>query len=231
MRKNIYLAFSGIALILFAVLSVILFIELTINFNYPQVLKLPAYNIIYELAESAPSTQVLWLAYALVPILLIPSAIAFNQLLGRNLKNIMNLATVFAVLGVFCMVLGLLRWPSLNYYLASFYKTADSTYKNLIELVYYSFNIYAGKFIGEVLAETFINLWFIFIGISFFKGETKNTAIGVLCIVVALLGSIGIYNTATIRMPVFYPVTSFLIPLWSFVLGIVLIWYSRKIKD
>ena len=78
------------------------------RFDYPDILRRPAGEILDRFRAGGSSLIVLWWAFMLSGLLLIAGAVLLGQVLGFG--GIVAVATTFGVLAGLVQMLGLLRW-------------------------------------------------------------------------------------------------------------------------
>ncbi|MEP7313301.1 MAG: DUF4386 family protein, partial [Pseudomonadota bacterium] len=144
---------GGIALVAGALAFLGVFTYLAASFNYPDVLDGAASDVLPALLATGAGGRAAWAFYSVLPLVFIPAGVgAFEALRGRA-AGFMRVAALFAFLAAVCMVLGLMRWPSMHWELALAWDTADSQQRALIAALFDGLNSYLGNFIGEFLGE------------------------------------------------------------------------------
>src|SRR5262245_60874929 len=104
---------GGAALILAAAGFIGVFSYLAAQFNYPDVLDTPAASALPALLAMGSAGRAVWAVYGLLPLLLIPAASGAYAALRPANPGGMRVALLMAVVAVFAMMLGLLRWPTI----------------------------------------------------------------------------------------------------------------------
>src|SRR5688572_6965643 len=117
---------TGLAFIVGAVVINIPYTLLIMNFNYPDVLREPAADILTQFADGGNGLIWTWFAFAwtglplLLGIILLPRVIE-----GRS--TLVQVATTFGVISGLAQMIGLLRWVFVVPILAQMYTAPDAT--------------------------------------------------------------------------------------------------------
>lgn len=112
---------GGAALVAAALGFMGVFAYLAVRFNYLDVLEAPAGDALPALLAMSATGRAVWGLYGLLPLLLIPAAVGAHTALRRSDEGGMRLALLPAVVAALSMMLGLLRWPSIQWELARAY--------------------------------------------------------------------------------------------------------------
>jgi hypothetical protein len=143
------------------------------RFDYPEILRRPAGEILERFRAGGSSLIILWWAFMLSGLLLIAGSVLLGQVLGFG--GIVPVATTFGVLAGLVQMLGLLRWVYLVPALARAYAnpalTADQ--REVQAVVFRALHQYLGVGVGEHLGYLFTGLWSVLIGV----GVIQNTAL------------------------------------------------------
>ena len=139
------------------VLFNVFFFALQATFEYPDILRQPADEILRRFAAGGPGLVALWYGFALVPALFLPAAVLLRRAFGPDASPWLALATPFAVVASVVQLLGLLRWPFLVPELAQAYLApgADAATRAATVAVFRAFHQYAGVAVGEHLGYLF----------------------------------------------------------------------------
>lgn len=115
---------GGLSFAVGALAFVVVFSYLAANFDYPRILDGSPAEVLPRLSAGGSIMRAVWAVYAFLPLFLVPGAVgayfAFPSSRGR-----MTLALVIASIGAFAMCLGLMRWPSIHWALASLQSVSD----------------------------------------------------------------------------------------------------------
>lgn len=163
---------TAILLILGAILVNIPFTLLSMNFDYPDILREPAGEILERFASGGPSLVWTWLAFAwvglpiLVGVLLLPKAMEDDTPISR-------VALFFGAVGALVQMVGLLRWPFVVSVLARLYTApqASEVSKEAVAAVFQAVHQYGGVVLGEHVGQTFTILWMILVSLSLLRSS------------------------------------------------------------
>jgi Domain of unknown function (DUF4386) len=206
------------------------FLLLARRFDYPEILRRPADEILERFHAGGPSLIVLWWMFMLSGLLLIPAGVLLGQALGFT--GVVPLAVAIGVLAGFAQMLGLLRWvylvPSLARMNADPALDRGQRVANIA--VFQAMHQYLGVGIGEHLGYLFTGIWSILIGVAIVRGELIPSWMGWVGIVIGAgvtIGSVEFlgpnqergWKLAGAAIPVLYVAWS----LWLLALGIALI--------
>lgn len=159
----------GILFITGAVALLIPYTALTIIFDYPDVLRHNAGQVLSEFHAGGKILILTWFAFAITGIPLIPAYI----LLGQKLENksaLIRVATTIGVTGLIVQMVGLLRWTFVIPILAdSFVNATDEATKTSAVMSFKMIHQFGGVLLGEHLGQLFTILWTLMLSISFSK--------------------------------------------------------------
>jgi hypothetical protein len=151
-------------LIAVPVLFNVCFFLLQSAFGYPEILRLPADEILRRFVAGGPGLIALWYAFALTPVLFLPAAVLLRRTLvpvAQDAPPWLDLATPLAVAATLAQTLGLLRWTFLVPGLAQTYldPATDAATRAATVAVFQAFHQYAGVAVGEHLGYLFTATW------------------------------------------------------------------------
>ncbi len=214
---------GGLALVLAAVLFIAVFSYLAATFHYPDVLDGPADQVLPNLLALGTTGRAVWALYGLIPLLLIPTAAGTEHLLAARAPGRARAATLLAYTAALTMMLGLLRWPTLQWALATAYTTTpDPTAHATLAALFDGFNLYLGNYLGEFVGELALNLFFLLTALAT-RGDARfprwTAPAGV---VAALLGLIACWRNVTPAVAMVAEVENSVLPLWMIVFGVLL---------
>lgn len=167
---------TGVLLISGAILVNIPYTLLITTFDYPDILRAPAADILTRFAAGGPGLIWTWLAFAwvglpiLLGILLLPQALAKDtSQAGGRLSG--NLALVFGATGAIAQMVGLLRWPFVVPVLARLYTAPQATTatREAAAVAFQAVRQYGGVVLGEHIGQTFTILWMILLSFSLLR--------------------------------------------------------------
>ena len=163
---------TGILFILGTILINIPYTLLIMNFDYPDILRKPAGEILERFAAGGLSLVWTWLSFAwvglplLFAILLLPKVLNDESPLGL-------LALFFGAVGAFVQMVGLLRWPFVVPILARLYTDpqASAATQEATVAVFQATHQYGGVLLGEHIGQIFSILWMVLLSLSLLKNE------------------------------------------------------------
>ncbi len=218
---------GGIALVGGAIAFMAVFAYLAARFNYPDVLDGEAATVLPALLATGASGRLAWALYALLPLIWIPAGVGAFHALRHTGEGSMRVAMQFAGLTAIAMMLGLMRWPSIHWELATSYVAATPTQRGVFDALFLGLNRYLGNYIGEFLGEMSMSLFFALSGLAMLRpGSGVSRWVGYLAMVTALAGLIGMFRNVTSAVAMVAEVNNYLLPVFMIVFGISL-WRHR----
>jgi hypothetical protein len=214
---------GGTSLIAATLLFSAVFAYLARSFGYPEVLDLPAADVLPRLLTLGPAGRAVWVVYGLIPLLLIPTAIGVFAAGHRAAPLLSRAALVMAVLSALTMMAGLLRWPSLHWQLALAYADASSGAREAIAATFAAANSYLGNFVGEFLGELFLNLFFLCAAIALTRAGSAPRWVLVAGSFASGLGALAMLRNLTSWVEPIAALNNAVLPAWMLVLGVVLL--------
>jgi len=136
------------------------------RFDYPDILRKPATEILERFRAGGSSLILLWWMFMLSGLLLIPAVVLLGQALG--FRGIVPLAVTVGVLAGLVQMLGLLRWvylvPSLAR--ASADPGLESGQREATLAVFRAMHQYLGVGVGEHLGYLLTGIWSVLTGVA-----------------------------------------------------------------
>lgn len=224
--------FTGILFLLATIGFNAFFVLLSINFEYPDILRSPTSYVLTQYHAGGTMLTLQWYGMVFVSLLLIPSIfllgqIIQNQGLGREQdRTYIKLGTLFGILAGMTNVLGFIRWVFLVPHLAERFvdPTTSAASREAIEVVFEAFHLYAGFSIGEHLGYIFIGLWAIFTGIVMLRSPLFRPWLGWVGILSGPLVIFGALEGAGVEIAGLVNVVGFAVwSLWLIATGILLL--------
>lgn len=209
---------GGAALIAATVLFVAVFSYLASAFGYPDVLDRPAGDVLPALLALGPTGRAVWIVYALVPLLLVPTGLGVRAIAGRTAPLAARAALVASVLAAVSMTIGLARWPSLHWQLALHYSAADAGARPAIVAVFDATNSYLGNVIGEFVGELWLNVFFALAAVAVSR-TTGRRWLGGAGLAVSGLGVLAMFRNVTTLVAIPAALNNLVLPVWMAVLG------------
>lgn len=231
MRNRTVIRFGGFCLAGGALAFLGVFVYLAARFNYPEVLDGPAETVLPNLLAMGDQGRFVWAIYALLPLIWIPAGVAAYEALAPVRRGAMRLALMFAVVAALAMMLGLMRWPSIHWHLATNFQHAASQEQSVIAALFDGLNTYLGNYIGEFLGELSFSLFFLLTSLSWLHSPRAASWIGWVGIATAACGLVGMFRNVTgDAFPIVGPavaaiaqMNNYLLPAFMIILGIALI--------
>lgn len=218
-RPHATVRLGGLALIVAAVLFVGIFSYLAAAFDYPDVLDGQAADVLPALLATGPVGRGVWALYALVPLLLLPGGVAAALAFRQAADGLGRLAQSFALLGALAMVLGLARWPTVHWALATAYVGATPETQGVLAAVFDGLNLYLGNFVGEFVGEVGLYGFFAATALAAWRDARFPRWIGPAGLAVAAVGAVALFRNVTDVVDPASEVANLLIPVWLVVLG------------
>ena len=161
MSEKTFRKLAGIFFIVGAILVNIPYTLLIINFDYPDILRQPAAEILTRFQAGGSALIYTWLAFAWVGLPMLFGAIMLKRILADENAPFLETATTLGVIGFIVQVVGLLRWVFVVPVLARIFTdpTTDSVTKAALPLVFSAVHQYGGVILGEHLGQFLIILW------------------------------------------------------------------------
>ena len=230
---------TGALFILGAVMINIPYMALIANFDYPDILRQPAGEVLAAFAQGGGSLILTWLAFAwtgmpiLLAILLLPKA------LGGEKTPLLSLATAFGVIGAAVQMIGLLRWVFVVPVLAQAYTAsgAGEVTKEATIQVFQVFHQFGGVLLGEHVGQMFTILWMILVCAEILRSGLVPRWVGWLGLAAAgiyFLGQGDLLATVMPGFPAFGPaalVGSLLWLAWMAALGAFLLFKKAPVTS
>ena len=215
---------GGVSLIVATLLFSAVFVYLARAFGYPDVLNLPAADVLPRLLALGDTGRAVWVLYGLIPLLLVPTALGVHSAARQAAPLAAQAALIAAVLSAVTMMAGLLRWPSLHWQLALAYANASPGAREAISATFAASNSFLGNFIGEFLGELFLNAFFLLASVALARAAPASGRwLLVAGASASLLGGVAMLRNATPWVESIAAINNVVLPIWMFVLGVVLL--------
>lgn len=221
---------AGVLLIVAPLWFNIMFALLGKRFDYPDILRRPAEDVLARFRAGGASLILLWWAFMLSGLILIAAVVLLGQSLG--FWGIVPLAVTIGVLAGLVQMLGLLRWvylvPSLARTVGE--PTAGAAQREASLAVFRAMHQYLGVGVGEHLGYLLTGTWSVLVGIAIAGRDVIPSWLGWVGVVVGaglILGSAEFlgpneehgWRLAGAAIPVLYIVWS----IWLLAMGIALV--------
>jgi hypothetical protein len=172
--------------------------------------------------------RVVWAIYGLLPLLLLPAAVGAFAALKAADEDGMRLAVAFAVVAAVSMMLGLMRWPSIQWELAKAYAQAGAEDRALLGAGFDGLNRYLGNYLGEFLGELCLSAFFVLSGRAMLRDARFPRWIGWLGVAAGVLGWIAMWRNVTSLVDPASAVDNNVLPLWMILMGVALWRYGAR---
>lgn len=199
------------------------FLYLAIRFDYPDVLDAEAATALPALLAMGTQGRAVWAVYGLLPLLLIPAAVAAYTALSPSNEGAMRLAVLMALTAAVAMMLGLLRWPSIQWELAVAYRDVGRDGRAALDALFNGLNRYLGTYLGEFVGELCLNAFFVLSGRVIWRSAALPRWIGALGVVSGLLGWIAMWRNVTDVVAPAAVLNNAVLPIWMVIFGIGLL--------
>jgi hypothetical protein len=171
----------GLAAIAFAIAFNIPFATLSATFEYPDVLRRPAGEILTMFHAGGASLILTWHAFAVAALLFVPLSIALSLRPARVATSpaLAIGAAIAGSLAGLAQAIGLFRWVFVVPSLASAYvdPAATEATRAAAENTFNLINLYGGVAIGEHLGQLLTALFILLLALVQFREGSRVTAI------------------------------------------------------
>ena len=188
---------GGIALVGGALAFLGVFSYLAARFHYPEVLEGSAQDVLPALLATGTSGRVAWALYGVLPLVFILGGVGAFEALRERASGPMRAGLQFAFLAGVCMMLGLMRWPSVHWELARAWRAAGDGDRLVLAAVFDGLNRYLGNFIGEFVGELSFSVFFVLSGVGLLRHERAPRWLSWWGIATGVLGLIGMWRNVT----------------------------------
>ena len=225
----------GILLLAGAIALFIPYTMLTINFEYPDILRQDTGIVLTKFYEGGNSLIWTWFAFAITGIPLLPAYILIGQKF-ENKATLVRMATTIGVIGLIVQMIGLLRWTFVVPVLAdTFVHATDEATKAGAIVSFKTIHQFGGVILGEHLGQLFTIAWTLMMTISFAKLELMPKWVnwlGIISAAIYLLAQAELFATVIKGFPVwdmagFIGSTLWLV--WLIVIGVLFLKKKEKL--
>ena len=235
MSQNNFRKLAGLFFIVGAVLVNIPYTLLIMNFDYPDILRLPTAEILTRFQAGGNALIYTWFAFAWVGLPMLFGAIMLKRILADEQAPFLETATTLGVIGFIVQVVGLLRWVFVVPALARLYTdpATDSATQAAVAAVFTAVHQYGGVILGEHMGQFLIILWMSMISSIMYKSKMFSKWVAILGWVASaiyLLAQTELLATAIPTFPVIDwagLVGSLLWLVWMIVMGVYLVKYKE----
>ncbi len=181
---------AGILLIAVPLVFTAGFTGLQVSFDYPDILRHPAGEVLSRFAAAGADLHLYWYAMMVAALAMIPAAIGLGLNLWQRDRHLAALSIGAGVLAGLVQALGLLRWVMLVPGLAAGYTAPDATeaQRQLAVALFDAANRYLGMGVGEHLGYLFTAAWTVLIAALIVRQHRNIAAAGALIALGVLAG-------------------------------------------
>jgi hypothetical protein len=214
---------AGVLLVAVPLIFTAGFAGLQMTFDYPDILRRPAGEVLSRFAAAGADLHLYWYAMMAASLLMIGAAIAAGLHYWKRDSFIAALSIGAGVLAGLVQALGLLRWVMLVPSLAASYVApgVTETEQAIGVALFDAANHYLGMGVGEHLGYFFTATWTVLMSALLLRTNRILAASGVLIaagVIAGMLEPFGVPLTGTINA-----ISYTLWAIWALVLGIVVL--------
>lgn len=204
------------------------FTGLQMTFDYPDILRQPAGEVLTRFAAAGIDLHIYWYAMMAAALALIPASVLTALHFWSRNPVLAGLSAAVGVLAGFVQALGLIRWVMLVPALAATYTADGATEidRAMAASIFDAANRYLGVGVGEHLGYLFTGAWTVLVSAMIVKDRRILALSGVaisLAVMAGMLEPFGVPMTADINAIGFS-----LWALWAVVLGAALLLEGRR---
>jgi hypothetical protein len=219
---------AGVALVVGALAFMAVFAYLAARFQYPEVLDGDAQVVLPALVATGASGRAAWAFYSMLPLVFIPAGVGAFAALRAQAAGPMRVAMLFAFLAAISMALGLMRWPSVHWEIASAWAGSTAEQRVVLATLFDGLNRYLGNYLGEFLGELSFSVFFILSAVGLWRHERAPRWLAWWGLLTGLAGLIGMWRNVTAMVDVVAAANNYLLPAWMIGFGGWLIARGRK---
>ncbi|HEV2517100.1 MAG TPA: DUF4386 family protein [Devosia sp.] len=223
-----HLRTTGLLLIAVPLIFTAGFTGLQLTFEYPDVLRHPAGEVLTRFAAAGVDLHLYWYAMMAAALAMIPAAIGLGLFLWDRDRHLAALSIGAGVLAGLVQALGLLRWVILVPGLAAGYVAPDATQaqQQMAVALFDAANRYLGMGVGEHFGYLFTAAWTLLVAVLIIRRHRFIAAAGVAIALGVIAGMAEPFG-----MPLAGAINSIsytLWALWTLILGIVMVRGERQ---
>ncbi len=219
---------TGILLIAVPVVFTLGFTGLQMTFEYPDILRHPAAEVLTRFAHAGADLHLYWYAMMAAALAMIPAAIGASLLFWKEDNFLAALSAGFGVLAGLVQALGLLRWVMLVPVLAANYVAPGATeaQQGGAVAIFEMANAYLGMGVGEHLGYLFTALWTVTVALLLLPTRRYVAIAGLVIaagVVTGMAEPFGVPLTGMINS-----ISYTLWAIWTLVFGVLLLRPARN---
>lgn len=164
---------AGILLIIAPLVFTAGFTGLQMTFDYPDILRQPAGEVLARFAAAGVDLHIYWYAMMSAALALIPASVLTALHFWNRDPALAGLSAAIGVLAGLVQALGLIRWVMLVPALAATYTAGSATEidRAMAVSIFDAANRYLGVGVGEHLGYLFTGAWTLLISALIFQGR------------------------------------------------------------
>jgi hypothetical protein len=214
---------AGVLLIAVPLIFTTGFTGLQMTFDYPDILRHPAGDVLTRFAAAGWDLHAYWYAMMIAAIGLIPASVLTALHLWQRDSVLAGLSAAFGILAGLVQALGLIRWVVLVPGLAAAYTAPGATDidRSTAAAIFDATNLYLGVGVGEHLGYLFTGVWTLLIAALIFPTHRILSVTGAalsLTVMAGMLEPFGVPGVSAINAIGFS-----LWALWALLLGVALL--------
>jgi len=204
------------------------FTGLQLTFEYPDILRHPAGEVLTRFAAAGADLHLYWYAMLAAALAMIPAAIGLGLNLWERDRQLAALSIGAGVLAGLVQALGLLRWVILVPGLAASYAAPDATeaQQQMAVALFDAANRYLGMGVGEHLGYLFTATWTLLVASLIIRQHHFIAAAGMVIALGVAAGMAEPFGVPAVG--VINSISYTLWAVWTLVLGIVLLRGERR---
>jgi hypothetical protein len=228
---------TGILFLAGAILVNVPYALLISNFNYPDILREPAGEILTKFSAGGSGLITMWLFFALTGLPLLIATLLLGKLWAEKSPTLVSVATTLGIIGFVAQLIGLLRWVFVVPVLALNY-TAPGASEAVKEAAIASFQTihqFGGVLLGEYVGQLFTIGWMLLISIVIIRTKIFKSWIGwfgIITSAIYILAQTELLHTSIPQIPsidIAGFAGSILWIIWMVCLGILLLLKPKQI--
>lgn len=228
-RNRVFI--GGMSLVAATVLFAAVFTYLAVRFDYPDVLDRSAGEVFPALLALGGPGRLVWALYGVIPLLLVPTARGVHALMAAKRPRLARVATWLALGSAIAMMLGLLRWPTLNWVMAQQWLTASPDVRGVLATRFDTANLLLGNVIGEFVGELLLNGFFLIASVGLAATHKRRTWVLVAGALASGLGWTAMLRNLTPAVASAATLNNTVLPLWMLTLGVMLILNAKPATE
>lgn len=173
--------FAGLVFILVPILIQIPYTILILDFEYPDILRMPTEHILLAFQKGGSTLILTWWFFGFSGLPLVFSYLFLYERFKTKFSLLATLGTIFGISSLFFQLIGLLRWVFVVPILAKIFVNPKSTpaMKDFVIIAFQIIHYLFGVLIGEHLGQLFTILWMGVFSILIYKDSIFPKWLGV----------------------------------------------------